>query len=137
MIKLPCELLHLRIATLARQTFQLARCFARLFDQFLLLSLIAGRTVRRSLLHASTLFFECCLLTACEFFKAPFGFTLLLFRLLLLRALHGLVLVLHLVELELEQAGKLLLLSFTTLATTTALIAKRDLDFTKDRIGCE
>ncbi len=105
LIELLGQLLHLLIAAFARETFQLARGFARLLDHLLLLSLVpAARTAALHLLPA-TLFFECCLLAACEFFQTAFSFTLLLFSLLLLRSLHGLILVLHLVEFELEQTG--------------------------------
>src|SRR6185369_10596927 len=48
-----------------------------------------------------------------------------------------LVLVLHLVELELEQARELLLLAFAATTTAAALITKRDLNFAEDRIGSE
>ena len=133
LVELATQFCHLRIATLTRQTLELARCFARLFDQLLLLSLITTRSVRRSLLHATTLFFECCLLSSRELFETPFGFALLLLGLLLLRALNGLVLVLHLVELELEQARQLLLLALAT-AAATLLIAESDLHFAEDRV---
>src|ERR1044072_7354754 len=87
-------------------------------------------------MHATALFFEGGLLSSREFFEPAFGFALLLFGLLLLRALNGLVLVLHLVELELEQTSQLLLLALPA-STAAVLLAKSDLYFTKDRIGRE
>src|SRR6185369_2269990 len=73
-----------------------------------------------------------------ELFETAFGFAFLLLRLLLLRALHGLVLVLHLVELELEQTGQFLLFSLTATTTTrTALIAEGNLHLAEDRIRSE
>ncbi len=136
LIELLGELLHLRVATLAREPFQLARRFACFVDQLLLLSLITTRSVRGALL-ATSLFFECLLLSASQLFQTPFGFALLTLCLLLLPALHRLILVLHLVELELKQAGQFLLLSFTTTAAAVALITKRNLHFAEDRIRSE
>jgi hypothetical protein len=138
LIELTAQLLHLRVAAFARQTFQLPRSLARLVDQLLLLSLIAAATATiRGLLSAPALLLERLLLPARKLFQTAFGFTLLLLGLLLLRALHGLVLVLHLVELELEQTSEFLLLSLTTVAAALALIAKSDLHFAKDRVGGE
>src|SRR6185503_12375123 len=136
LVELAAQLLHLCVATFARKSFQLTRGFASLFNQLLLLTLIAARSVCRSRLLASPLFLECLLLASREFFEPLFGFALLTLSLLLLCALHGLILVLHLVKLELEKTSEFLLFSFTTTATAAAaLIAKRDLHFTEDRIG--
>src|SRR5262249_33507301 len=137
LIELPAQLRHLCVATLARETFQLTRRFARLVDQLLLLSLIAARPVCRSLLHAPALFFERLLLATRELFEPSFSLTLLSLSLLLLRALHRLILVLHLVELELEQTSQLLLLSFTTAAAAVTLIPESDLHLAEDRVGRE
>jgi hypothetical protein len=85
-----------------------------------------------------SLLFECLLLASREFFETAFGFTLLLLGLLLLRSLHRLILVLHLVELELEETGQLLLFSLTTTTTTAvALIAEGYLDLAEDRVRGE
>ena len=108
LVELTTQLLHLRVAPFTRQTLQLSRRFTRFFDQLLLLALIATATAAvRRLLSAAALFFERRLLPAGELFQTPFGFTLLLFGLLLLRALHRLVLVLHLIELVLEKMSAL------------------------------
>src|SRR6185503_9795556 len=105
-------------------------CFASFVDQFLLLSLIATRSVCRPSLLAASLFFERLLLASREFFQTAFGFALLLLSLLLLRALHRFILVLHLVEFELVKTCEFLLLSLTTAAATAAiLITKCNLHF--------
>ncbi len=137
LIELLGQLLHLRIATFARETFELTRGFARFVDHLLLLSLAAARSSALHLLLATALFFERCLLAASEFFEPTFCFAFLLFRLLLLRPLHGLVLVLHLVELEIEETGEFLLFALTAAAALTALITERDLHFAEDRVGGE
>jgi len=122
-----------------KEAFEFSRRFTRLVDQFLLLALIAAAgTVCRLALLPSALFFESLLLAARKFFKTPFGFALLLLRLLLLRALESFILVFHLVEFELEKTRQLLLLSLAATATTAvALITKRDLNFAEDGVGCE
>jgi hypothetical protein len=137
LVELLGQLLHLRIAALAGKTFQLARGLASFLDHLLLLSLITAGAAALHLLPA-TLFFECRLLAAREFFQTSFGFTLLLFSLLLLSTLHGLVLVLHLVQFEIEETGELLLFALTATATTAvALIAESDLHFAEDRVRGE
>ena len=124
-------------AVFARETFEFTRSFACFLDHLLLLSLVTTRSTALHLLLTAALFLERCLLAASEFFQSTLGFALLLLRLLLLRTLDGLVLVLHLVELKIEETGEFLLFSLTTTTALAALLTKRDLHLTKDRVGGE
>ena len=74
------------------------------------------------------------MLPFCEFRKPPRDLILLLTLILLLLVLNRLVLVLHLVELKLEQVGQFLLL-LTAALTLTA--ASRHLNVTEDGFGTQ
>src|SRR3989442_1926666 len=139
LIELAANLLHLRVPTFARKPFKFACGTTRLINYLLLLPLVpaAGSALITRALQASSLLLKGLLLTTRQLFKPARGFRLLLLCLLPLLPLDCLVLVLHLIEVQLEQTGQFLLLSLATLTTTAIciLITKRDLYLTEDCIS--
>ena len=121
------RLLELSVVHLTGQALELARRLFRLFGQ-VALRLAASGGATLVLLGPPSLPLGLLLLPASQLLKLLEELVYLVVRLLLLAALHGLVLVLELVELELEEVGQIVrgLLSATTAAAAPALLLLRD-----------
>ena len=135
LVELTAQLLHARVAPLARKALKLARGLARLIGHLLLLALASAAVLRLTLL-SPPLLFERAFLSAREFFEAALGLGLGLLCALTLLAVDGLVLVLHLRQFEFHQVGQLLRLALAA-AAAAALLPHRDLHLAEDGVGRE
>lgn len=123
------------VAAVARQFFELASHLLRFVDHFLLLALRAAASAALLLHLRAHSLFELLLLASRKLRKPPRDLVLLLTLILLLLPLNRFVLVLHLIELKLEEIGEFLLVLLA--AALSLAPALRNLNFAKNRFGTQ